>query len=73
MRRRIEVSGTCTAIHAPGCQLAGPPHQQFGVLGHPLQRRIADQDVGVGLRCPVAHVTDTRVDAAFPGGVDHLR
>ena len=47
-----KLPGTCIAIHAPARQLAGPAHQQLGVLGHPLQRGVAHHHVGVRLRRP---------------------
>ena len=43
------------------------------MFGYPLQHRIAEQDLGIGRGCPVADVTDMRVDASVPGGGDHLR
>src|SRR5882762_3794196 len=72
MRRGVEVPRHLHSDPRPGGELAGPPHQQIGVFGHPLQGGVADDDIGVGLRCPRPHVADVSVDTAFAGRRHHL-
>ena len=73
MRRRAEVSRHLQREPGTGRQRAEPSRQQLRVLGHPLQHRVADHDVGVGLGRPVDDVDLLRVDAALPGGGHHVR
>ena len=53
MRRRVEVAGHLARRSTRRRPVPGPAHQQLAVLGHPLQRRVAQHDVGVRLRRPL--------------------
>jgi hypothetical protein len=73
MRRGVEIPGHLHRNPRARLQLAGPPHQELGVFGHPLQGGIAHHHIGVRLRVPGPHIADVSVHTAFSRGVDHLR
>ena len=63
-----KLPGTCTASQPPGASQPGPAGEQPLVAGHPVQDRVADDDVDRPLGRPVAHVAGGELDPARDGG-----